>query len=745
MELLVTLLLSYLILCHSVKLVQDNYHGDPTQTVTVELGIHDLLEVWPKQAGSRYLPSLSKDAIVEGIDKLSRQFNLHIKTSVESNRKLVAKLKSLHGKLKPVQKGGTALSRLINRFKSQNFKWKIKFEEVKRDSILKDFNILSNENSRLKKNKKVLEKRLSSAIKMTNKISKQKAKLFSKIGGQKKRKRHARKSWDDLTSKRKSQLISDCQINLDFLGLYGLTATEVQTIDSKGEMRTVKLMNQNERNFFQVSGKRVETVCDDDMDKLNMTLFAKDQYSITDVSYKYLSRLFDEMPRFYSVQKRIETINKKWKIKSKDNVVYYSVKDTLEERLQNLSHDHLADNTINVKISGDGTLIGKRLNLCVVSIVVLNEEENAKNARGNHIVCLIKGGENYNLLKYGLKETIDEIKDLNSIKYNGSQITIKWFLGGDYKFLLCVSGLDSANSTHPCLWCITDKNSKHILSKKWSMTKKGARTQALLKKWYPKHQYNTSRPSLFPFIPIENTIVDPLHLFLRVTDRLLMLLVNECRRQDGLSQKTKKIIKDKNIHMTKLETILSDNNIYFSWKTDEMGNLQYPELRGPEKILLYEFLDITTLIPGYKNANKFQEVWQTFFELVTMLKSSTVDVKMFNLKAQQWLKKCLNVFQTRDITPYMHILCFHVGEMLHLHGNIAQFTQQGLERINDLLSTMYFKSTNQSRKTALKQLLLKHKRLQYYIDHKYPQPPRPYTCTACGETGHSVKSCRPVV
>ena len=42
----------------------------------------------------------------------------------------------------------------------------------------------------------------------------------------------------------------------------------------------------------------------------------------------------------------------------------------------------------------------------------------------------------------------------------------------------------------------------------------------------------------------------------------------------------------------------------------------------------------------------------------------------------------------------MHAFRCHVQEFLQLYGNIANFTQQGLEKYNDIVSNDFFRSSN---------------------------------------------------
>ena len=84
-------------------------------------------------------------------------------------------------------------------------------------------------------------------------------------------------------------------------------------------------------------------------------------------------------------------------------------------------------------------------------------------------------------------------------------------------------------------------------------------------------------------------------------------------------------------------------------------------------------------------------------ELIGDLKldfTSEDDILQLQGDIKSWFGIFLNVYQAKDVTPYMHALHCHVPEFLSLHQNIAYDTQQGLEKHNDRASEDFFRSTN---------------------------------------------------
>ncbi len=102
------------------------------------------------------------------------------------------------------------------------------------------------------------------------------------------------------------------------------------------------------------------------------------------------------------------------------------------------------------------------------------------------------------------------------------------------------TGIDSACSRYACIWCKCPKEERHDLSKKWSLSNPEAggrmieETTRLGSKRSKK--FNVSHPALFRKIPLTNVVIDNLHLFLRVADRLIDLLITELKRRDAIEK-----------------------------------------------------------------------------------------------------------------------------------------------------------------------------------------------------------------
>ena len=171
--------------------------------------------------------------------------------------------------------------------------------------------------------------------------------------------------------------------------------------------------------------------------------------------------------------------------------------------------------------------------------------------------------------------------------------------------------------------------------------------------------------------------------------------------------------------------------------------LKWRDLIGPEKIRLFHNIDHPSLFPVLQNRHELKVLWSQFFNLINILGKSEcdIDAEEFKERASGWVKLFVSLYQTKDVTPYMHAFSMHVPEFLHLHGNITMFTQQGLEKLNDLTTKYFQQGTNHHDEEALRQISERSNRLEALQDDGYDHPKRSSKCSICRQEGHNKRSC----
>ena len=169
-----------------------------------------------------------------------------------------------------------------------------------------------------------------------------------------------------------------------------------------------------------------------------------------------------------------------------------------------------------------------------------------------------------------------------------------------------VFDISAVNKHYACIWCKSPRVKRWDTSKLWSIydTQMGARTVEEIKEHAKKHKFNCKYPPLFDFIPMDHVVIDTLHLFLRVPDVLIEFLILELRTQDAINKNQtfgNVFARDKSNHMAKYETFLKSIGIKFeSFVNKDTKKLQYRDLTGPEKLLLFQKIDISDHLPQYE-------------------------------------------------------------------------------------------------------------------------------------------------
>jgi len=79
---------------------------------------------------------------------------------------------------------------------------------------------------------------------------------------------------------------------------------------------------------------------------------------------------------------------------------------------------------------------------------------------------------------------------------------------------------------------------------------------------------------------------------------------------------------------------------------------------------------------------------------------------------------------------------------MRVHGSIFPFTQQGLEKFNDVMTKHYFRSTSHQNEKALMQLMQKHNWLKFLTDKNVKlKKHHDIVCSNCKQSGHNKLTC----
>lgn len=232
-------------------------------------------------------------------------------------------------------------------------------------------------------------------------------------------------------------------------------------------------------------------------------------------------------------------------------------------------------------------------------------------------------------------------------------------------------------------------------------------------------------------------IVDLLHCFLRITDKLMGLFMKDLINQDNIQTSTKyNPVIHKNIKKFSdfCQTNCKMNQIEKDKTHVEL--LQYVDgWMGPKKRLFFknitaspvreirppsvrdvrssQVINLKTLFPHMTNIEKVYNLWKLYWDIdnrILRSKERNYSANFVKVKTTQFLNEFSGLYHNEEITPYIHFFCFHLPEQYEKFGNLNYFTTQGLEKLNDFSTHQFFSSTNK-KESFIKQMLEKDFRI----------------------------------
>lgn len=128
------------------------------------------------------------------------------------------------------------------------------------------------------------------------------------------------------------------------------------------------------------------------------------------------------------------------------------------------------------------------------------------------------------------------------------------------------------NEDYACVWCKCPRSEQWDTSKHWSIKNPpfGCRTIIEIETYSWTKKFNSKAKPFFDFTPIDHVIIATLHLFLRISDVLIDLLIRELKRGDSIEEK--KLLMhspETDKHMTTYEEFLKNIGISFNFRINK--------------------------------------------------------------------------------------------------------------------------------------------------------------------------------
>ena len=190
-----------------------------------------------------------------------------------------------------------------------------------------------------------------------------------------------------------------CKLSLAWLHGEGFHPSKLEIVNTRIE--TTESVTFSQAGCQGLLGS-TEEPNQDEVDVVNMMLYVKDNYCISGDGYHEMAKACKSMPRHCRIKTRIRELNNLWNIQPTPNGIV-GAQQSLEERLRACIaiflkpvEEHVpfkSSHVIRVKLTGDGTWVGKRLHLVNFAFTMLDEGPLAYSYEGNHPLAIFSTSE----------------------------------------------------------------------------------------------------------------------------------------------------------------------------------------------------------------------------------------------------------------------------------------------------------------------------------------------------------------
>ena len=141
-------------------------------------------------------------------------------------------------------------------------------------------------------------------------------------------------------------------------------------------------------------------------------------------------------------------------------------------------------------------------------------------------------------------------------------------------------------------------------------------------------------------------VVDNLHMFLRVADTLIDLLIAELRHCDAIDKvhKLHSLDRSEQTHLAAFEIALKGIGIsgYTFWVGRESKKLKWRTLTGPEKLIDFRNLRIADILGDTEEVRQIESLWNELLVVNSCLLArpeeiTNASIQMFEVKAKAFV------------------------------------------------------------------------------------------------------------
>ena len=146
--------------------------------------------------------------------------------------------------------------------------------------------------------------------------------------------------------------------------------------------------------------------------------------------------------------------------------------------------------------------------------------------------------------------------------------------------------------------------------------------------------------------------------------------------------------------------------------------IELSSLMGPQKERLFQLINLEDYAYQHVKINDVVKIWKDFWIIFKEVRNNNLSPIEIKLRTYEWWSTFRKVYHESHETPYIHVFVNHLHELAEIHDDVNSYNQQGLEKLNDLTTTYYFRNTNRNQ-NYIKQMIDKRNRLELYSTYNY--------------------------
>ena len=221
---------------------------------------------------------------------------------------------------------------------------------------------------------------------------------------------------------------------------------------------------------------------------------------------------------------------------------------------------------------------------------------------------------------------------------------------------------------------------------------------------------------IFDFIDFDQVHFDTLHKNMRIVNKTLAFLMRKLQTADNKKTTDLQKLPHQRALGEWLQSIGIKSPFTYPSQSDSSTALNLRSMTGSQCKDIAQKINVLAMFPKLERATEIGQIFNNWWRIhMGYTHNYYIDkTQLLQKRIGEMLATCSSVFQDKECIVYMHHLAAHLSDRISKYGDMDLYNIQGLEKLNDITTTQYFRGTNR-KYDYLSQLMFKRLRIEGYI------------------------------